>query len=205
MTTPLLLASHNAHKLAEFRRIVGEALPGATVDAYDGPEPVESGVTFESNALIKARAAVEHDGRPAFADDSGIAVDVLGGAPGIFSARWGGSQASDVFNRRLLLEQLTDVPDEHRRATFVCAIALVVPDAQGGPAREHTVVGRWPGVLLREERGAGGFGYDPVFQPQGERRSAAELTAEEKNGLSHRARAFRALVPILREEFGAGA
>ncbi|KAB1657088.1 RdgB/HAM1 family non-canonical purine NTP pyrophosphatase [Pseudoclavibacter sp. CFCC 11306] len=203
MGQSLILASHNAHKLTEFRRIVAQALPGAEVESYEGPEPVESGVTFEENALIKARAAARHDGRPTFADDSGIAVDVLGGSPGIFSARWGGTQAGDEFNRRLLLQQLADVPDEHRAAEFVCAIALVIPSEAGLPQREHTVIGRWPGSLLRDERGDGGFGYDPIFLPRGEHRSSAELSADEKNSLSHRARAFRALVPILRDEFGA--
>ncbi|MCD7102173.1 RdgB/HAM1 family non-canonical purine NTP pyrophosphatase [Pseudoclavibacter sp. 13-3] len=201
MSTSLILASHNAHKLDEFRRIVSQALPGAIVESYDGPEPIESGVTFEENALIKARAAARHDGRPTFADDSGIAVEVLGGSPGIFSARWGGAQAGDAFNRRLLLQQIADVPDGHRAAEFVCAIALVIPPEGGRPAREHTVVGRWPGTVLREERGDGGFGYDPIFLPVGERRSSAELSADEKDSLSHRARAFRALVPILCDEF----
>lgn len=200
--TELILASHNAHKLSEFRAIVAQALPLARLEEYEGPAPIESGVTFVENALIKARAAVAQDGRPAFADDSGIAVDVLGGSPGIFSARWGGAQAGDEFNRRLLLEQLADVPDEHRGAEFVAAIALVVPSTDGAAPREHTVVGRWPGTVARAEHGTGGFGYDPIFVPDGFEVTSAELTAQQKNELSHRARAFRALVPILIEEFG---
>ena len=203
MATTLVLASHNAHKLAELRRILGPLIPGVDLIGYDGPEPVENGLSFTENALLKARAAVAHTGLPAIADDSGIAVDVLGGSPGIFSARWGGPARDDRANVDLLLWQLTDVDDAHRDAGFVCAAALVLPaapeepsDGTGDPAAlEVCKLGVWPGRVLREPRGAEGFGYDPVFQPEHEERSAAELSAAEKDALSHRTRAFSALAP----------
>ena len=194
--TTVVLASHNAHKLEELRRILGPLIPGVELIGYDGPEPVESGVTFEENAFIKARAAAAHTGLPAIADDSGIAVDVLGGSPGIFSARWGGPARDDRANLELLLWQLTDVADEHRDGGFVCAAALALPgDSRVGDICE---LGVWPGRVLREPAGEHGFGYDPIFQPEGETRSAAELTGAEKDALSHRTRAFTALAPAIR-------
>lgn len=192
--TQVVLATHNAHKVEELRQILAPQLPGIEVIAYDGPEPVENGVTFAENALIKARAAALHTGLPAIADDSGIAVDILGGSPGIFSARWAGPGKDAGDNLRLLLWQLTDVGDEHRGAHFTCVAAVALP---GG--REHVVTGEWPGRILREPVGAGGFGYDPIFQPDGSYVSAAEMTSEDKNAQSHRARAFHQLVPVLRE------
>jgi XTP/dITP diphosphohydrolase len=172
------------------------------VGGYDGPEPVEDGVTFAENALIKARAAAAHTGRIALADDSGVCVDVLGGAPGIFSARWAGSHGDANANLRLLLDQLADIRHPHRGAQFHCTIALVVPEGLPQRAGELTVEGIWPGRLATEPRGAGGFGYDPIFVPDGGDVTAAELTAaelsaEEKNASSHRARAFRNLIPAL--------
>ena len=193
--TRLVLASHNAHKLTELQRILGPLVPGIELVGYDGPEPVEDGVSFEENALIKARAAAAHTGLPAIADDSGISVDILGGSPGIFSARWGGPARNDQANLDLLLWQLTDVADEHRAARFVCAAALVVPGTAGVDADEVVLRGVWNGRVLREASGAGGFGYDPIFQPEGETRSSAELSAAEKDALSHRTRAFTALAP----------
>jgi len=200
MTARLVLATHNAHKLGELRDIlcgpdgVAGLAPEEIVSAADlaAPEPVEDGVTFAENALIKARALAHTAGVPVIADDSGICVDVMGGAPGIFSARWAGRHGDDVANLDLLLAQLADVPDEHRGARFVCAAALVTPD--GGEAVE---IGEMPGTLLRERRGEGGFGYDPVLVPEGETRSSAELSPAEKNALSHRGKAFRALVPAI--------
>ena len=190
----VVLASHNAHKLEELRRILSPLVPGIELIGYDGPEPVENGVTFEQNALLKARAAAAHTGLPAIADDSGIAVDVLGGCPGIFSARWGGPARNDAANVELLLWQLSDVGDEHRAASFVCAAAFAAPDGD-----EAAVRGEWRGSVLRTPAGAGGFGYDPVFRPEGGTRSAAELSPGEKDALSHRRRAFTALAPeILR-------
>lgn len=186
----LVLATHNAHKVQEVQAILGASVPGLTVLGYDGPEPVEDGVTFLENALIKARAAYAHTGKPAMADDSGIAVEVLGGAPGIFSARWAGGRDS-VANRRLLLAQLADVPSLHRAASFVCTIALVTADA------ELSFTGIWPGSVATEEHGEHGFGYDPIFIPEGLEVTAAELEPQVKNALSHRALALEQLAGYL--------
>ena len=196
MTARVVLATHNAHKVEEFGAIVAATRPDLEVVGYDGPEPVEDGVTFAENALIKARAASAHTGLAALADDSGIAVDVLGGAPGVFSAYWAGHAKDAVANRELLLDQVSDIRDPHRTAHFVSTIALVTPDGA-----EHVVEGRWPGRLAHAASGSGGFGYDPVFIPDGQdagaERTVGEWTAEEKNAQSHRARAFRQLVPLL--------
>lgn len=196
MSRRVVLATHNAHKIEEFRAIVARIRSDLDVVGYDGPEPVEDGVTFAENALIKARAAAAHTGLPALADDSGICVHVLGGSPGVFSAYWAGHAKDDRANLALLLDQLADVRDPHRAAHYNSTIALVVP---GG--MEHTVEGIWPGRLSTEPRGEGGFGYDPVFIPDGqdgEERSVGQWTAEEKNAVSHRARAFVELEPLLR-------
>lgn len=196
----IVLATHNRHKVEEFRAIVAATRPDLVVVAYDGPEPVEDGVTFAENALIKARAAAEHTGLPALADDSGISVDVLGGAPGVFSAYWAGHAKDAAANLNLLLDQLSDVRDPHRTAQFVSTIALVVP---GDGSREEIVEGRWPGRLAGEAAGEGGFGYDPIFipdgQPSGAERTGAEFSAAEKNAASHRARAFALLAPLLEQ------
>lgn len=192
----VVLASHNAHKLEELRRVLAPLVPGIELIGYDGPEPVESGVTFEENALLKARAAAAHTGLPAIADDSGISVDVLGGCPGIFSARWGGPERSDSGNVDLLLWQLSDLADEHRGAAFMCAAALALPpgaSGSGDDGDEVSVLAAWRGSVLRAPAGEGGFGYDPVFLPEGETRSAAQMTAEEKDAVSHRRRAFTVL------------
>lgn len=191
----VVLATHNPHKVEEFGGIVAATRPDLEVVGYDGPEPVEDGVTFEQNALIKARAAAAHTGLPALADDSGIAVDVLGGSPGVFSAYWAGQQKDAIANSDLLLDQLRDIADPHRSARFVSVIALVLPDG-----REWTVRGEWPGRLAHAASGDGGFGYDPVFIPDGQtasERTVGEFTAAEKQAVSHRARAFEALVPLL--------
>lgn len=195
--TEIVLATHNAHKVAEFQRIIGEALPGVTVLPYDGPEPVEDGLSFTENAFIKARAAAAHTGRISLADDSGICVDVLGGAPGIFSARWAGPGQGDVANRDLLLAQVRDIAPSARGARFECHIAIVAPGIDGGPEDEAVAVGVWPGSLATEAGGDGGFGYDPVFVPEGDGRTAAELSADEKNAVSHRARAVAEAIPAL--------
>ncbi len=201
----LVLATHNKGKLRELRELLRGQVPGLDVDtqvvdaaAAGAPDVVETGVTFAENSLLKARAVAEATHLVAIADDSGLAVDVLGGAPGIFSARWAGRHGDDAANLRLLLEQLSDVPDAHRGAAFVCAAALAVPATAGGG---HAVVeyGQLEGTLLREPRGDGGFGYDPVLQPVGEDRSCAELSPEEKNAISHRGKAFRALLPAIVE------
>jgi XTP/dITP diphosphohydrolase len=189
MTVQLVLATHNAHKVEELRRILGAQLDGIELIGYDGPEPVEDADSFGGNALIKARAAAVHTGLAAIADDSGISVDALGGAPGIHSARYAGNR-DDRENLELLLANLVSATD--RSAQFTCAAALVVGDF------EHVELGIWPGSVLREPAGAGGFGYDPVFQPEGLEVSAAQLTADEKNAVSHRARAFGQIMPVVR-------
>lgn len=201
----LVLATHNQGKLRELRELLRGQVPGLDVDtqvvdaaAAGAPDVVESGVTFAENSLLKARAVAEATGLVAIADDSGLAVDVLGGAPGIFSARWAGRHGDDAANLQLLLAQLSDVPDAHRGAAFVCAAALAVPDGGLG-GREVVEYGQLEGFLLREPRGDGGFGYDPILQPVGEARSCAELEAAEKNAISHRGKAFRALLPAIVE------
>lgn len=192
----IVLATHNPHKVAEFHGIVRDTRPDLEVIGYDGPEPVEDGITFAQNALIKARAASAHTGLAALADDSGICVDVLGGAPGIFSAYWAGQKKDAVANLELLLDQLHDIADPHRTAHFLSTIALVLPDG-----REFTVEGVWPGRLAHAATGQGGFGYDPIFipdeQPTDVERSVGEFSAEEKQAHSHRSRAFEALGPLL--------
>lgn len=194
----VVLATHNPHKVEEFAAIVAATRPDLEVIGYDGPEPVEDGVTFAANALIKARAAAEHSGLPALADDSGICVDVLGGSPGVFSAYWAGHAKDASANLTLLLDQLSDVADPHRTAQFVSTIALVVP---GETSQEHVVEGVWPGRLANASSGAGGFGYDPIFIPDGQEpdaeRTVGEWSADEKNAASHRSRAFVALAPLL--------
>jgi XTP/dITP diphosphohydrolase len=194
----LAIATHNAHKVDEIVAIVSPLVPGlarqqvADARSLGAPSPVEDGVTFEANALIKARALARATGIPAIADDSGIAVDVLGGSPGVFSALWAGEHGDDAANLNLLLKQIKDVPDEHRAGSFVCAAALVLPDGT-----EHVEIGRMPGRVIREPRGAGGFGYDPIFVADGQSVTNAELSASVKNALSHRGAAFRALAPHL--------
>jgi XTP/dITP diphosphohydrolase len=189
----LVLATHNAHKVEELRRILAPQLAGLELVGYDGPEPVEDGATFAANALIKARAAAAHTGLPALADDSGICADALGGAPGIHSARYAGTRV-DADNLAKLLQELGDTGD--RAAQFVCAAALVDGDF------EHVELGVWPGSVLRTPAGSGGFGYDPVFKPEGYDVSAAQLSAAEKDAISHRQRAFSALAPVVIARLG---
>lgn len=193
MSLELVLASHNAGKVEEFRAMLAGSVPGVGVRAYDGPEPIEDGLTFAENALIKARAAAAHTGLVALADDSGLCVDVLGGAPGIFSARWSGRAHDATANLELLLAQLHDVKAEHRGAQFRCTIALVVPEAVLPGGQETVVEGRWDGALATAPRGTNGHGYDPIFIPETGARTAAELLPDHKNARSHRARAFTAL------------
>lgn len=198
----VVVATHNAHKVAELQRILEAALPGVELLPYDGPVPVEDGGTFAANALIKARAAAAHTGLPAIADDSGVSVDALAGAPGVDSAHYSGER-DDAANLRLVLTNLGDEPN--RAAQFTCAAALVDPhdrDADGA-AFEHVELGIWPGTIAREPAGGGGFGYDPIFIPEGHRITSAELSAEEKNAISHRGRAFAALARVLAERYGA--
>lgn len=212
MTARIVLATRNPGKLREFRALLSASpqlqsrdLDAEVIDAATAgcPDIPETGISFEENSLLKARAVAAQTGLPAVADDSGLAVEVLGGAPGIFSARWAGARASDEANLRLLLEQLADIAPAHRSAAFVCVASLVIPDAQGGPLREFTTTGRLEGTLLREPQGLGGFGYDPILQPAGETRSTAELSMPEKNAISHRGKAFAALREHVVEALGA--
>ncbi|TYB47713.1 RdgB/HAM1 family non-canonical purine NTP pyrophosphatase [Actinomadura chibensis] len=195
--TRIVLATHNKGKVAELHRILGP-LDVVGLDAFPGaPDVAETELTFEGNALLKARAIAAFTGLPAVADDSGLCVDALNGMPGVLSARWSGRFGAatgdrDTANLRLVLDQLADVADDRRGAAFVCAAVLVVP---GGV--EHCVEGRLRGTVIREPRGTGGFGYDPVFVPDGGTRTTAELSPEEKDAISHRGRAFRALAELI--------
>ena len=203
MSTRLLLATRNAGKLAELQRLLEAAVPGVEVvglrDVDDYPEAPETGATFADNALLKAREAVRYTGLPAVADDSGLTVDALNGMPGVLSARWSGRHGDDDGNTALLLGQLADVPDERRGAAFVCAAAFVAADGT-----EHVLERHWRGTVFRERRGSNGFGYDPVFVPQGMDVTSAELAPAEKDARSHRGQAFAALVPVIASTLGSG-
>jgi XTP/dITP diphosphohydrolase len=202
----VVLATRNAAKLRELARILAAADPGgaggssagvklAGLEEFPGaPEVPETGATFEENALLKARAIAACTGLPAVSDDSGLCVDALNGMPGVLSARWAGGHGDDRANLELVLAQVGDVPDIKLGARFTCAAALVVP---GSGAREWVVTGQVEGRLIREPRGSGGFGYDPIFLPDGFEQTTAEMTAEAKDAISHRGRAFRALVPFI--------
>jgi XTP/dITP diphosphohydrolase len=188
----LLLATRNTKKLEEMRRILANDLVVGLDDVPPYDEVPESGLTFEANARIKAREGLAHTGLPTVADDSGLAVAAMNGMPGVFSARWTGQHGDDKGNVDLLLRQLSDVPDEDLGAAFVCAVVLAMPDG-----REWTVHGEMRGRLVREPRGTGGFGYDPIFVADGHTRTSAELTPAEKDAISHRGQAMRALAAIL--------
>lgn len=196
------MASRNPKKLAELRRVLDAAgISGLTLLSLEDVPPFdeapETGATFEDNALAKARDAHRATGLATVADDSGLEVAALNGMPGVLSARWSGRHGQDAANTSLLLGQLADVPDERRGAAFVSACALV--SGAGGDQKETVVRGQWPGSIVHEPRGDGGFGYDPVFLPEGSSRTAAELSAAEKDAVSHRGRALAALLPALRE------
>ena len=221
----VVLATRNAAKLRELARILGAADSAGTqirlvgLDEFPGaPDVPETGATFEENALLKARAIASYTGLPSVADDSGLCVDALSGMPGVLSARWAGRHGDDRANLELVLAQVADVPDTRLGAQFVCAAALVVPGAVSSPGgrppgdpphggaarppvpphgREWVVTGRVEGRLIRSPRGSGGFGYDPIFLPDGFGQTTAEMTAEAKDAISHRGRAFRALTPFI--------
>lgn len=196
--TRVLVASRNRKKLAELQRVlVAAGLDRLTLVPLDEVPPFEeapeTGATFEENALAKARDGYAATGLACVADDSGLEVAALNGMPGVLSARWAGRHGDDAANTALLLAQLGDVPDDRRDGAFVSACALV-----WGDGLETVVRGEWPGTIARAPRGDGGFGYDPVFVPLGSERSAAELSAAEKDAASHRGRALALLVPALR-------
>jgi XTP/dITP diphosphohydrolase len=198
-TRRVVLATNNAKKLVELRRIVAATVPDVEVlglaDVTPYPEPAETELTFEGNALLKARACVAATGLAALADDSGLSVAILNGMPGVRSARWSGPDATDESNNELLLRQLDDVPDERRQATFVSAMALVLPG--GG---EHVRRGEMSGRLIHRPRGHNGFGYDPLFIADGHEQTTGEMSAADKDAISHRGKATRAIVDVLREE-----
>jgi XTP/dITP diphosphohydrolase len=205
----VVLATRNAHKVTELSRILaatGVEVSLVGLDKFPGmPEVAETELTFADNALLKARAVAAFTGLPAVADDSGLCVDALHGMPGIFSARWSGSHGDDRANLELLLGQLADVSE--RGAQFVCAAVLVLPGtgdggqaAGAGGRREWTTTGVLSGTLTREPRGSGGFGYDPIFVANGNSVTDAELTPEEKDAISHRGRALRALAPVIADQ-----
>lgn len=196
MSTKVLLATRNAHKLEELRRILAPLVPDVEVvglaDVPEYDETPETGATFAENALVKAQDGVKHTGLVTVADDSGIAVDALNGMPGVLSARWSGRAKDDAANNALLLGQLADVPDERRGAAFVCAATLAAPDGS-----TEVVEARMTGRVIREPRGSNGFGYDPLFVPDGHEVTSAELSSEEKDAISHRGQALRELLPLL--------
>ncbi len=195
MSHKLLLATRNQGKIVEFRRILDAIAPGEIelvgLDQFPELHDVdETGTTFEENALLKAREMSEATGLPAIADDSGLCVDALNGDPGIFSARWAGQHGNDRANLEKVLDQLKDVSDEERSAYFICVAALYLPDGS-----THCEEGRFLGTILRSPAGENGFGYDPIFQPQGLSISSAQLSSEEKDAMSHRGKALRAIAP----------
>ncbi|RYQ44441.1 non-canonical purine NTP pyrophosphatase [Bifidobacterium pseudolongum subsp. globosum] len=214
----IVVATHNEGKLVEIRNILTEQLSAAaqgielvSAGSLDLADPAETGVTFEENALLKARFVAGATGLPAIADDSGLIVDVMGNAPGILSARWSGTHGGDAANNRLLLAQIEDIPDDDRTARFRCAAALVVPvesDGDGlGEFHETVALGEMPGTIVRHPHGMNGFGYDPIFMPDeqpqsaqdsGELLTSAQMTPEQKNAISHRGKALRALVPAVK-------
>ena len=222
----LIVATHNEGKLAEIRRILvqdlgadAERIELVSAGSMNLPDPVETGVTFQENALLKARFVASLTGLPALADDSGLIVDVMGNAPGILSARWAGHHGDDEANNRLLLAQIADIPDEKRTARFRCAAALAVPDAavtsstdnatasdgNYAIASETVQIGEMTGVIIREPRGDNGFGYDPLFVPDDQPDNAdrpltsAEMTSAQKNAISHRGKAITAIVPAVEQ------
>lgn len=214
----IVVATHNEGKLVEIRNILTEQLSAAaqgielvSAGSLDLADPAETGVTFEENALLKARFVAGATGLPAIADDSGLIVDVMGNAPGILSARWSGTHGDDAANNRLLLAQIEDIPDDDRTARFRSAAALVVPvesDGDGlGEFHEIVALGEMPGTIVRHPHGMNGFGYDPIFMPDeqpqsaqdsGELLTSAQMTPEQKNAISHRGKALRALVPAVK-------
>ena len=189
----LVLATHNAHKVKEVAAILEPIVPGLSLLGYDGPEPIEDGSSFLEDSLIKARAAFAHTGKASIADDSGIAVEILGGSPGIFSARWSGSK-NDAQNRQLLLAQLVDVPEGNRQASFICTISMV------SDAGEQSFTGVCPGRIAFSESGENGFGYDPIFIPEGFEVTTGELEPMVKNSISHRSMALSQLASFLRPQ-----
>ena len=202
MSNKLVIATRNGGKIIEFRRILDAISSGAIdligIDQFpDLIDVEETGTTFEENALLKARYTAKMTGLPSLSDDSGLCVDALGGAPGIFSARWAGKHGDDKVNLEKVLDELKDVPDSQRGAHFICVAALVMPDG-----REQLAQGRFEGKILRAPVGNQGFGYDPIFAPLGMSISSAEMSAQEKDAISHRGKSLRAIAPHVIEILG---
>ena len=193
----IVLASNNPGKVREINQLLAEQkIQVVPQKDFDTPEAEEIGLTFVENAILKARNAAFHSGLPAIADDSGIEVDALNGAPGIYSARYAGPGSSDSDNNRKLLEALKDVPESERTARFQCVMVYM------SHAEDPTPIicqGTWEGIILREPRGESGFGYDPLFLVPDQGCTSAELSTEEKNRLSHRGQALRKLLTALSE------
>jgi XTP/dITP diphosphohydrolase len=196
VTARLVLATRNAYKLTELEEILSAAGLDVTLEALpdSAPDVLEDGLTFAQNAVKKARSAAAATGLPAVADDSGLCVDALNEMPGVLSARWAGSGKDDAANLALVLDQVRDVPDSLLGAHFACAAALALPSGE-----DRVVEGRVDGALVREPLGSGGFGYDPIFLPEGSARTTAQMSSAEKHAISHRGRAFRALVPVIHD------
>jgi XTP/dITP diphosphohydrolase len=195
MSHQLLLATRNKGKIEEFRRILDAIAPGEIeligLDQFPHlHDVVEDGATFQENALKKAREMSIATGIPAIADDSGLCIDALNGDPGIFSARWAGMHGDDAANTAKVLEQLKDVPDQERQAHFTCVAALYLPDG-----RSHCEEARFDGQILHAPIGEFGFGYDPIFRPDGFELSSAQMSAEAKDAISHRGKSLRAIAP----------
>jgi XTP/dITP diphosphohydrolase len=211
----LVVATHNEGKLVEIKRILVDDLGKdaarialVTAGSLGLPDPVETGVSFEENALLKARDVAKRTKLPALADDSGLIVDVLGAAPGILSARWAGAHGHDKANNALLLAQIEDIPDGKRSARFVCASALVIPD-EGEGDREFVRFGEMLGSIIRKPRGEHGFGYDPIFVPddqpdrsddEGRRLTSAQMNSSEKNAISHRGKAIQSMAGVIAQQ-----
>ena len=197
MSHKLLMATRNQGKIVEFRRILDAVAPGAIelvgLEAFPDLHDVdETGSTFDENALLKAREMSQATGLPAIADDSGLCIDALNGDPGIFSARWAGAHGNDQANIEKVLGQLKDVPEAQRGAYFICVAALYLPDG-----RTFCQEGRFYGTILHSPVGENGFGYDPIFAPEGLDISSAQMSSEEKDAVSHRGKALRAIAPVV--------
>ena len=202
MSKKLVIATRNAGKILEFRRILDRISAGAvelvSIDQFpDLVDVEETGTTFEENALLKARYTAKMTGLPSISDDSGLCIDALGGAPGIFSARWAGTHGDDKANVEKVLDELRAVPDEMRGAYFICVAALVMPDG-----REEVAEGRFEGSILHRAIGDQGFGYDPIFAPLGMSISSAQMSSDEKDACSHRGKSLRAIAPHVIEMLG---
>ncbi len=195
----LILATRNQGKRREIQDILGSEIQVVSLDAFpNAPEVIEDGETFEANAIKKAREIAKYTGLPALADDSGLVVDALNGAPGVYSARYAGEDATDETNNAKLVENLRGIPAKQRTAHFCCAMALARPDG-----RVQTTEATWKGRILTTPRGENGFGYDPLFFIPTHNCTSAELSSGKKNRISHRGQALRDILPWILDLFSA--